>query len=330
MKKPLLVLLVLVSLSASSLAAQSWDSGIPALLDKAAENHWQPSLQTGFGTFTFAYSELATPFSRFLEDSLASSISRSSRIRLFNKAAAAAMDPAFRAVYGELFKASGVDALLSGRYFDEGDSVRAHLELTGLSDGVLVGTLDIRVPKTAIPQGISVVPESSSTAAATSLGKILGEASSGGLRVSVATERGQGAVYREGEDMAVLVSANMDAWIKVYHVDVNGVVQLVYPNRFAAGGKLKAGSSVRIPGPGEPFAFRMTAPFGTEFIKVVASTQAFATKEADFAGLGGASSGGSPGDARAVISRGLSVVSSGGPALRAEAMASYVIVPAAK
>ena len=45
-------------------------------------------------------------------------------LKLFNKSVAAAMDPAFRAVYGDFFKNNSVDALLSGRYYVEGQVVR--------------------------------------------------------------------------------------------------------------------------------------------------------------------------------------------------------------
>jgi len=66
----------------------------------------------------------------------------------------------------------------------------------------------------------------------------------------------------------------------------------------------------------------MVPPFGTEFIKVVASTQAFSgTETAEggelFAELGK--------DTKAAMTRGIKV-SASGPSERAEAMASYVIV----
>jgi len=254
--------LLFALLCSSPAAAQSLDAALPAQLDDLAASYWQPSIKVAFGTFTFADTSLPSPFSRWLEESLAASIARCSRIQLFNKGAAAAMDPAFRAIYGDFFKSNTVDALLSGRYFDEGGSVRARLELTGLAAG---------------------------------------------------------AVYREGEDLVVLVTVNEDAWVKVYHIDVDGAVQLIWPNRFGGGGKIGAGEAVRIPGSGAPFAFRMTPPFGTEFIKVVASTRPFASNEADFVAL--------EGDARGVIARGLAVASADA-AERAEAMASYVIMEA--
>lgn len=137
-------------LSHSPAAAQSLDSNLSARLDDLAAKYWQPSLKVAFGTFTYADTDLPSPFSRWLEESLAASVARCSRLQLFNRAAAAAMDPAFRAIYGDFFKSNSVDALLSGRYFDEGEDVRARLELTGLTDGILIGTLDIHVPKAAL------------------------------------------------------------------------------------------------------------------------------------------------------------------------------------
>jgi hypothetical protein len=73
--------------------------------------------------------------------------------------------------------------------------------------------------------------------------------------------------------MVVLVAVNKEAWGKVYHVDVNGKVRLIWPNRFGGGGTIKPGQAVRIPAEGDPFAFKMTPPFGSEFIKIVASTR---------------------------------------------------------
>jgi hypothetical protein len=314
-----IALLFFLVVATSFASTQNWEPDLPTTLDALAKNAWQPSLLTAFGNFTFAYSDLASPFSRFLEESLASAITRSAHLQLFNREAAAAMDPAFRQIYGEYFKTNGVDAFLSGRFFDEGQTVRAHLELTNMTNGILVGTADLQVPKAAIPNDVPVEPTAAATAASTELGNLISNKEAGGLSVSVSAERGPDAVYREGEDMVVLVTVSKEAWVKVYHIYVKGKVQLIWPNRFGGGGTIKPGEAVRIPGEGAPFAFKMTPPFGTEFIKVVASTRPFATNEADFTELSG--------DARGVISRGLSVEGLG-KAEQAEAMASYVIMQA--
>ena len=299
------------------LSAQAWDSTLPASLDRLSAKAWQDSLLTAFGSFTYADSALPSPFSRYLEDGLKTGITESRRLRLFNKSVAAAMDPAFREIYGDFFKNNAVDALLSGRYYLDGQSVRLRLELTGLSDGVLLGTLDLRIPRSALPSDLAIDPSVAASATASSIGKLAPDSGQGTLRVSLSTERGPGAVYREGEKMVVLVTVNKSAWLKVYHVDALGVVRLIWPNAYTAGKRVDPLSVLSIPGPGDNFSFDMTAPFGTEFIKVIASSQPFAAQETAFADLGS--------DARRVMTRGLGV-NAAGPSERAEAMASYVIV----
>jgi hypothetical protein len=307
-------------------SAQSWEAGLPASLDGISANAWQPSLLTAFGTFTYADSALPSPFSRYLEDGLKAAITRCSRLKLFNKSVAAAMDPAFRAVYGDFFKSNSVDALLSGRYYVEGSLVKARLELTGLSDGVLIGTLDLRIPISDIPPEATIDPSSSASATASSIGSLAADSGKGALKVSVSTERGAGAVYVEGEKMVVLVTVNKSAWLKVYHVDAKGVVRLIWPNAYSSGRRIDPDTVMSIPGPGDAFSFDMTPPFGTEFIKVIASTEPFATDET--AAAGGQTFAELGKDARGAMTRGIKVSAAGaGPGERAEAMASYVITP---
>jgi len=305
-----------------NVAAPAWDATLPSTLDTMAENYYQPTVHAVFGTFTYAYSGLPSPFARWLEESLASALTRTSRVKLLNRAAAAAMDPAFAAAYGDFFAAADWGALLHGNYFDVGDVVRVRLELTGVADRTLIGVAELRVPKSVLPSGLAVDPAAAAVQAASDLGTLLPSASPGGLAVSLATERGAGAVYREGEDMVVLATASKDVYAKIYHVDAGGAVKLVWPNRFGGSGRIAAGQTVRIPGAGDPFRFLMQPPFGAEFLKLVASTVPFAEREADFADLGK--------DAKGVITRGLAIVPAAGVPERAEALASYVIMEARK
>ncbi|HOV63651.1 MAG TPA: DUF4384 domain-containing protein, partial [Spirochaetia bacterium] len=118
------------------------------------------------------------------------------------------------------------------------------------------------------------------------------------LTVSLSTDRGPRGAYRDGEDLVISVAVNQDAYLKIYHVDVRGNTQLIWPNCFGGGdGKLSAGTLVTIPAPGDPFRFRLGAPYGTEFIKAVASTVPFEDREEDFSDLGT--------DSRKVITRGI-------------------------
>lgn len=320
------VFLVFLCLACSSGAhAQAWDAGLTAALDGMAAKAWQPVLKTALGTFTYGYENLSTPFSRWLEDALGDAMARGQRIQLFNRAAAAAMDPAFKNLYGDFFEQNGVDALIAGTYFLEGGAVRVRLELTSLSDGLLLGSTELAIPVLAVPKGVAVEPTQMAADSKATLAKIIpartGNPKLDALSVAVSTERGANAAYRDGEDLVIMVAASKEAWLKVYHVDVGGEVALIWPNRFTSGRKLAAGEVVLIPGPGDGFIFHLGPPFGTEFIKVVASTTPFLSTEGDFSSLGT--------DSRGAISRGLSVLSSDASAVpeMAEAISSYVIMP---
>jgi hypothetical protein len=292
------------------------------ILDAMAEHHYMPSLRAAFGNFTFEYTDLPTPFARWVEDCLATAAAASRRVQLLNRSAAAALDPAFQQEYASFIRETGSDALLHGRYFDEGPQVRVRLELTDLSSGTLIGTRDWLVPMSAVPAYAAVKAADDARARATELAR-LAAIPPGGLKVTVSTDRGSGAAYRNGEKLVALVTVNKDAYVRLYHVSSAGQLQLIWPNRFGGGdGLIKAGTTVHLPGPTDPFAFLLEPPFGTEFLKAVASTQAFKEGHADFTNLGT--------NYRAAVTRGLAVTAtsaaSTGPEV-AEAMASYHIGP---
>ncbi len=106
-------------------------------------------------------------------------------------------------------------------------------------------------------------------------------------------------MYQNGEDLTVHVFVNRDAYVKVYHVDVNGKTQLIFPNQFYRKNRIQGGTIVTNPDESYPFKFRLGPPYGTEYIKVVASEHQFSDIEDPFTNL--------PGNARDVLSRGLVV-----------------------
>jgi hypothetical protein len=116
------------------------------------------------------------------------------------------------------------------------------------------------------------------------------------------------------------VFVNKDAFLKVYHVDANGMTQLVFPNRFQPLNRIGAGQFVQLPSPADPFRFRLGPPYGVEFIKVVASAVQFDDIEQSFLDLGTAT--------RSLLSRGLQITGTEDRA-EAEALVSYSIVSTA-
>lgn len=220
-----------------------------------------------------------------------------------------------------------MDALLSGHYFREIGVVRVRLDLTSLRNGNLIGSAEVLIEDALIPSSISIMPEANASEKARSLAGFFHDAQSfqnkdtDTLAVSLSTGRGNGAAYLDGEELTIFVMTNQDCYLKLYHIDVQGSTQLIWPNSFSGtDGRVAAHSPIVIPGPSDAFRFRLGAPYGTEFIKAVASTEPFDTLESDFQNLGT--------DSRAVISRGLEqkMEPDASATETAEALASYVIL----
>jgi hypothetical protein len=232
-----------------------------------AANYFKPLVTTALGTFTFEYTGLGSSASRFIEDSLVRSLAGSKRVKLFARHAVENMDPSFRELYRDYFKTTDVDAVVYGRFSEAGaGGLDLHIEMTSLTTGELMGTAALYIQASLIPKGIAIRPPGLERAAdeKRELENLLA-ASKGSVVVKTATGRGPGAVYREGEDLTVHVFVNRDA--------------------------------------SYPFTFRLGPPFGTEFIKVAASTRQFADVESAFADL--------PGKAKDVLIRGLTVLEAG-------------------
>lgn len=317
---PATLLFAAIAIAAAPPAEAQEPADLAGVLDGLAEGYHLPSVLAAYGTFTYEYTGLPTPFSRWVEDRLTEAAPRSARVRVLNRNAADALDPAFKAVYGDFLRETGAEALLHGSFFKEGASVRVRLELTELSTGTLLGSADWRVDDADVPGYASATPSEAAAERARELAR-LGVTAPGGLAVSVTTDRGQGAAYRDGEDMRVIVTVNKDAYVRLYHVDGAGAIQLIWPNAYGGGdGRIAGGQAVSLPGPGDPFRFLMGPPYGTEFIKALASTVPFQKGEKDFSDLGM--------DSR-VMTRGLSVVGASRPEA-AEDLASYYMGPAAR
>ncbi|HRS05211.1 MAG TPA: hypothetical protein P5336_12640 [Treponema sp.] len=230
--KKTLVWFYLFSIFTLSLQA-SPNGSLITLMDSLASSYYEDQLQVAFGSFTFEYSGIATPFSRWLEDELTSAAARSKRIRLFNRSAVFAMDPAYRAQYADFFATNQVDAMLSGKFFNEKDHVRVRLDLTSLRNGNLIGSEKINFFLKDLPKNIAIIPEKDVMSRAQLLSDIIitepaaVSSQSKNLTVSVATDRGDSGVYRDGENLTIYVYVNQNAYVRVYHIDVSGTATLI-------------------------------------------------------------------------------------------------------
>jgi hypothetical protein len=85
-------------------------------------------------------------------------------------------------------------------------------------------------------------------------------------------------VYYDGDIMTISLYASQDCWFKVYHIDVNNQMRMIYPNQSDRNNALKANTERVIP---DNTAFKLNAPYGEETILAVFSLLPFENLERD-------------------------------------------------
>lgn len=86
----------------------------------------------------------------------------------------------------------------------------------------------------------------------------------GDVRVRIQTDRSR---YRVGESVQIRFWVSEPAYVYIYNVDSRGRVRLIFPNRFDANNRVRAGEH-QLPGAG--YRFRVDGPPGTEYLQILA------------------------------------------------------------
>lgn len=86
--------------------------------------------------------------------------------------------------------------------------------------------------------------------------------------------------YREGEKLSVRFQAEQDAHLYLLYHQADGSSVLLFPNESQRDNRIPAKTLVTIPPADNSFRFRVSAPFGTEVLQVIASTKPLADLDA--------------------------------------------------
>ncbi|HSF06186.1 MAG TPA: DUF4384 domain-containing protein [Methylomirabilota bacterium] len=141
------------------------------------------------------------------------------------------------------------------------------VSLTALdSAGNQLAQVSESIPAAAIP---SVIPASPANAADTTdfldALKQLGPKAHGSARVEVTTNRpGAGAAFRLGEEIRYFVTATMPGHLYLFHIDADKNVTRIFPNDHQRDASVSGTGPIEVPGPGAPFTFEASPPFGLE------------------------------------------------------------------
>ena len=293
---------------------------------KEFENSINSTIVTGTGNFVYADKSIGSSYSLYLQELVSQELQISNKFDFTDRESLdLIMDEIKLGLMGitdestspEPGMLKGLESLVVGRFFDEGAEVRLFLELIDMESGLILEKVNYSIAKSTIPLSISILPDNYNDAL-----YILDElsdltnSSSEGLDVRAWSIRGDGGIYRKGENLVINFYTNRDCYIKVYHIDVNRKLSLIFPNPYYSDNFIKAERIYKIPDPRYPFSFTLEGPYGTEFIKVAASTVQFDDIEEAFSELGTAS--------EELVSRGLAIKQT--ESLTAETMFSYTIL----
>lgn len=303
--------------------SDSIDLKIAAFVDNM-ENNVTENMVIAVGNIVYSDNELGSEFSRLFKQKLCIALQRSGTFELsdadnldmireqwdFQHSGLVNVNNAVR--IGEL---AAVEALLLGSYFDNGSSINVYLNLTDVENGTIISVEELVIAKSDI--SVSILPDNFNNAlnVINEVSQITNSPEENPL-VNAWIERGNGAVYDNGEELVINFYSELGCYIKIYHIDVDGQMQLIFPNEYYSENYIKADTVYSIPDTRYPFKFSLGEPFGTEFIKVLASNVQFADIEESFSNLGNAT--------RGLLERGIKVEQN---EQLSELLLNYTIVP---
>ncbi|MBI5645887.1 MAG: DUF4384 domain-containing protein [Ignavibacteriae bacterium] len=92
------------------------------------------------------------------------------------------------------------------------------------------------------------------------------------LDVDVWTDRGEGAVYRDGDPLSIYFRASDDCHVTIYSISTEGDVRILFP-RYPDDGFVYGGITYRLPEYYEVEDLRVSGPRGVEYIHAIATSR---------------------------------------------------------
>lgn len=210
----------------------------------------------------------------------------------------------------EVGKIQSIDAILTGTYWEEENDVKVNLSLIKVITGEKLAAVSFVISENEIPNGVNLLPKNYSNYYTSS--KIWGEnkGTSKDLKVRVWVDKGNGSVYKNGENVTIFFMSDKNCYLRLYHTNVEGEIQLLFPNYYSRSDYIQAKQLYSIPNDEMAFEFKIVPPFGVEIINAVVSTKPFpienfsTSEEQVFYPLGKVTEN----NLRLLISRGIAIV----------------------
>ncbi len=294
MMKKLFLTAALISLSLSLLFSNELTNLISTKLLNMYNSNFELSIGAStcnVGTFTWKGSEIGTSFSSYLRRSVQDAIINTKGFDLILSDVEPLFGPEATAILSQDKEMKLGAFLIFGKYSMEGSSIKLKITVFSNIFSKVMSEVEIELPMEMIPVGIQVIP--------TDLNKINNISEEidnlyGGeseLEIYVTTSHGNGGIFFKDEYMKLYLLASENCYIKMFLIGVNGHITQIFPNQYESNNFLTGKQMLQFPGESSPFQFQLVPPFGTETIKVIASTRQFSDIGQGFKDLGMATRG---------------------------------------
>ncbi|KAB2870744.1 MAG: DUF4384 domain-containing protein [Bacteroidales bacterium] len=165
---------------------------------------------------------------------------------------------------------SSKGTLISGTYWEEGNSVRVVCLARSIETGKPVGSTEAKLSAEKLAQtNLQIKPENFQDAYANMRVFSKGEIEGGDLNVEIWTNKGSNnLIFTEGEHMKLSVRANKECYLRVIYHLADGQKVLLLDNYYISTDKVNKVYEL-------PYEFECSEPFGVETLQLNAQELAF-------------------------------------------------------
>jgi hypothetical protein len=169
-----------------------------------------------------------------------------------------------------LARAAHADSVLYGKYYQEGEFVVVQGQLDDLNARQIAAG-QVKIHRTVIPAEWELEPPYYDRHKQ----DVSAIQPTNDFDLKLWIDKGNGAVYREGEKLYVNVRAEVDCYLKLIYLDAGGNSVVIFPNSFQRDTRIRGGRTYQIPDDHAAFDFQIQEPFGAETLVAFASTNPF-------------------------------------------------------
>lgn len=251
--------------------------GLDGRLDLAAYElgaNLPEGLRVLVSTLHYGDTKFSGTFAAYAEQAVSARLAAQGSARILDKAA-------LRDILGaqgpevDMGQALQAQAVIHGTYFDLGAEVKLTLRATSV-EGEELAAATIRIPAPEIRQAkLALLPDNYAQAKQLlEIGTV--QVQDSALRIKLAADRGDGGLYRKGDKLYLFLKANLDCYAKIIYHQVDGTRVVIFPNAYHPDARILKDQLYQIPPSATAFSFEVVPPFGTELIRVMASTEPLA------------------------------------------------------